>query len=148
MVDDTHTPHPWIEGRKKFDPRLKRQRFNDRLAILITNIFGTVGMFYALVLWMFAWMFLATAGVWYFRLDPYPFPFLLFLSNLIQLWALPILAVGQQVLSRAADKQAAQTFRDAEEILKLQDEVHRLIKINNRLTEEIHAVVRSQTNQK
>jgi hypothetical protein len=48
-----------------------------------------------------------------------PFDFLLFLSNLVQLFALPILAVGQQVLSRASDKQAELTFRDAEAILKL-----------------------------
>lgn len=126
------------------DPRIRHDSFNDRLAVVITHRFGTMGMFYALVAWMLVWMGLATAGVWYFRLDPYPFPFLLFLSNLIQLWALPILAVGQQVLSRSADRQASQTFRDAEAILRLQDEVHRLIKVNNRLTEEIHAVIHSK----
>ncbi len=142
---DEHVPHPWIEERKRSDPRAReRVGFNQRLAVLITRYFGTMGMFYVLVLWMFGWMLLASAGFGFFRTDPYPFTFLLFLSNLVQLFALPILAVGQQVLSRAAERQAAQTFKDAEAILKLQDEVHRLIKINNRLTEEIHAAVRRE----
>ncbi len=142
---DTHVPHPWIEERKKADLRQReRVGFNQRLAVLITHYFGTMGMFYFLVLWMFGWMLLASVGFGFFRTDPYPFTFLLFLSNLVQLFALPILAVGQQVLSRAAERQATQTFKDAEAILKLQDEVHRLIKINNRLTEEIHAAVQTE----
>ena len=139
-----HVPHPWIAERKKSGPHLtkhERLGINGRLALFITNKFGSMGAFYLLVIWMFGWMALATIGFGLFKKDPYPFTFLLFLSNLVQLFALPILAVGQQVLSRASDKQAQQTFKDAEAILELQDEVHRLIKINNQLTDEIHAAI-------
>ncbi len=139
-----HIPHPWIEERKKQGPHLTKHEhlgFNGRLAVFITNKFGSMGAFYVLVIWMFGWMLLATIGFSYFSKDPYPFTFLLFLSNLVQLFALPILAVGQQVLSRASDKQAAQTYKDAEAILSLQDQVHKLIEINNKLTEEIHGVI-------
>ncbi len=139
-----HTPHPWISERAKAGPKLTKNEqlgFNGRLAVFITGKFGSMAAFYFLVIWMFGWMILATLGWGYFRRDQYPFTFLLFLSNLVQLFALPILAVGQQVLSRASDKQAEQTFKDAEAILKLQDEVHRLIKINNELTAEIHAAL-------
>ncbi len=139
-----HTPHPWIEHRAQKGPAVtshKGLRWNDRLAIFITKKFGTMGAFYALAIWMFGWMILATLGLGVFRLDPYPFTFLLFLSNLVQLFALPILAVGQQVLSRASDRQAEQTFKDVEVLLKLQDDIHRLIKINNELTEEIHILI-------
>ncbi|MES2203060.1 MAG: DUF1003 domain-containing protein [Patescibacteria group bacterium] len=138
---EEHVPHPRIAERSKEGPRLTKRElgFNGRLAVAITNIFGSMGMFYVLVLWMFGWMILATIGFGFFARDPYPFTFLLFLSNLVQLFALPILAVGQQVLSRASDKQAEQTYKDAEAILKLQDDIHRLIVINNRLTEDIHA---------
>jgi len=86
---------------------------------------------------------LASLGFSGFRDDPYPFDFLLFLSNLVQLFALPILAVGQQVLSRASDKQAELTFKDAEAILKLQDEVRHLIEINNEMTREIHMAIQN-----
>ena len=139
-----HTPDPWITERAK--TRIGKDvplSFNGRLAVFITNMFGSMWTFYALALWMLGWMALATLGIWLFRKDPYPFSFLLVLSNIVQLLALPILAVGQQVLSRASDKQAEQTYKDAEAILKLQDEIHRLIKINNKLTEEIHSNVLS-----
>jgi hypothetical protein len=49
--------------------------------------------------------------------------------------------VGQKVAAAASDKQALQTYKDAEALLKIQDEVHRLIEINNSLTEEIHKSV-------
>lgn len=138
---EEHAPHPRIEERAKEGVHLTKDEhpgFNGRLAVFITKRFGTMGAFYVLVVWMFGWMILASAGFWLFKQDPYPYTFLLFLSNLVQLFALPILAVGQQVLSRASDKQAQQTYKDAEAILKLQDEIHRLVQINNKLTEEIH----------
>jgi uncharacterized membrane protein len=143
---DEHTRHSWIEARKTAGRRnpAKKDSFNQRLAVFITHIFGSMWMFYALVCWMFGWMALATAGVVFFRNDPYPFTFLLFLSNLVQLFALPILAVGQRVLSRATEEQDEQTYKDAEAILELQDETHRLIMINNRLTEQIHALVQKE----
>ena len=143
-----HNSHPRIAERANEKPHLTRHEhlgFNGRLAVFITTKFGTIETFYVLVIWMFGWMLLASAKVGIFKQDPYPFNFLLVLSNLVQLFALPILAVGQQVLSRASDKQAEQTFRDAEAILKLQDEVHRLIKINSVLTQEIHAMLKGKT---
>lgn len=140
-----HTPHPRIAERERAGiHQIRSSRglsTNDRIAMFITSSFGTMWAFYAFMLWMIGWVLLATAGVGFLRNDPYPFTFLLFLSNIVQLLALPILAVGQQVLSRASDKQAVQTYKDAEAILKLEDEVHRLITINNELTAEIHAAV-------
>lgn len=140
---DTHSSKS-KPSRRVLGPHLTKDEalgFNGRLAVFITNAFGSMGAFYALVVWMFGWMFLASIGFGVFRNDPYPFTFLLFLSNLVQLFALPILAVGQQVLSRASDKQALQTYKDAQAILKLQEETHHLIELNTKLTEEIHAMV-------
>ena len=49
--------------------------------------------------------------------------------------------VGQKVAAAASDKQALQTYNDAEALLKIQDEVHQLIQLNNKLTTEIHGVL-------
>lgn len=141
-MTDAHIPNSSLAERAAQHTKNEQLGFNDRLAVFITQKFGTMWAFYILVIWMFGWMTLAVLGIGLFRQDPYPFTFLLFLSNLVQLFALPILAVGQQILSRASDKQAEQTYKDAESILKLEDEVHRLIKINNKLTEDIHAIVK------
>ena len=89
-----HKPHPRIAERAKSGPHVTRDEhvgFNGRLAVFITHQFGSMGAFYVLVVWMFGWIILATIGFGVFKRDPYPFNFLLFLSNLVQLFALPIL---------------------------------------------------------
>jgi hypothetical protein len=50
--------------------------------------------------------------------DPYPYPFLLFLGNVVQLLLIFIILLGQQVLGRSADRRAVQTYQDAEAILQ------------------------------
>ena len=143
-MTDAHVPHPRIAHRKAAGVHVTGDEhigFNGWLAALITKGFGSMWAFYLLVFWMFVWMILATVGFSVFRFDKYPFTFLLFLSNLVQLWALPVLAVGQQVLSRASDKRALQTYQDAEAVLKLADEIHRLVKVNNNLTDKIHGLI-------
>ena len=143
-MTEAHQPHPHLARRKAEGAALTSDEhvgFNGWLAAWITRGFGSMWAFCVLVLWMIVWMFLATIGFSVFRYDKYPYTFLLFLSNLVQLWALPVLAVGQQVLSRASDKQALQTFRDAEAVLQLTDEIHRLVQINNKLTDEIHQMM-------
>jgi hypothetical protein len=54
---------------------------------------------------------------------------------------LSVIMVGQKVSAAASDKQALQTYKDAEALLKMQDEVHRLIEVNTSLTKEIHRAV-------
>lgn len=55
-------------------------------------------------------------------------------QTFLQLVLLSVIMVGQKVAAAASDKQALQTFRDAEALLKLQDEMRRLIEVNNDLT--------------
>jgi hypothetical protein len=59
-------------------------------------------------------------------------------QTFLQLVLLSVIMVGQKVAAAASDKQALQTHKDAEALLKIQDDVHRLITINNELTQEIH----------
>jgi uncharacterized membrane protein len=61
------------------------------------------------------WMALATWGPLH-RVDPYPFPFLLFLNNVVQLVLCSVILVGQRVLGMAADRRAVQTYESAEAI--------------------------------
>jgi hypothetical protein len=62
-------------------------------------------------------------------------------QTFLQLVLLSVIMVGQQVLAKASDKQASQTYQDAEAVLQLTDDIHRLIKVNNHLTDEIHKMV-------
>jgi hypothetical protein len=49
--------------------------------------------------------------------------------------------VGQKVAAKASDKQAYQTYQDAEALLEISNDLHKLLKTNNQLTEDIHKLV-------
>ena len=128
----------YLEFRKSFLRPIARQqgRFNNWLAVKITNIVGTMWCAYA-----FACLALvslpeaihggtATLISW-------------IAQTFLQLVLLSIIMVGQNVASEKSDRQLQQTYRDAEALLKISDEIKDLVKQNNALTEEIREVVRT-----
>ena len=62
-------------------------------------------------------------------------------QTFLQLVLLSIIMVGQKVAAEASDKQAYQTYRDAEALLDISHDLHKLLETNNKLTEEIHKVL-------
>ncbi|MFX1677007.1 hypothetical protein PWR63_33050 [Paraburkholderia sp. A2WS-5] len=123
--------------RKKAGPHLTSHEhvgLNGKIAVAITNVVGTMWCAYAFA--AIALVSLPSAiqsGVsalvaW-------------LAQTFLQLVLLSVIMVGQKVAAAASDKQALQTYRDAEALLKLQDEMRRLIEINNALTEAIHRAV-------
>ena len=127
----------YLEFRKKFlRPLEKREtRFNDWLAVSITNVVGTMWCAYA-----FAGLALvslpaairggtATLIAW-------------IAQTFLQLVLLSIIMVGQKVAAEKSDRQLEQTYKDAEALLKVSDAIHCLLKQNTDLTEEIRQAVR------
>ncbi|TQF04749.1 hypothetical protein E6W39_24150 [Kitasatospora acidiphila] len=108
----------------------RASKFNERLAVRATRSFGTMWAFYVF-----------TA----YGLLPLLFPkainSLLYWSNVVQLVALPLLAVGQSVLGRAAERQARETH-DAvlEDRRLLRDE----LKLLRGLVAELHPTTQLQ----
>jgi hypothetical protein len=136
-METKHIPNPRIAEHKKSGPHLtKNERigFNGRLAVLITNSVGTMWCAYVFALIAIISLPAAIRGGTATLVSWVAQTFL-------QLVLLSVIMVGQKVAAAASDKQALQTFDDTEALLKMQDEVHRLIKINNELTEEIHSFV-------
>jgi uncharacterized membrane protein len=117
MTTFTHSPHPRLKERPPVAPQIADERvgFNGRLGAAITRAVGTMWAFYIAAAFMGLWMILSEAHVVAF--DPYPFAFLLFLGNIVQLLLMFVILVGQQVLGAASDKRAVQTYQDAEAIL-------------------------------
>jgi len=111
-------PHPWIEARKAIRPRRVQDQYiglNGTIAAFITHGVSTMWAFYLAAVVQFGWMALALLGL--LRFDPYPFPFLLFLSSVTQLVFMFIILVGQDVLGQAGDTRAQQTLLDTEAVL-------------------------------
>ena len=132
-----HIPNPRIAERKKSGPHLTKDEhvgFNGRFAVLITNSVSTMWCAY-----LFAAIALISLPA---AVRGGTAPLISWVAQtFLQLVLLSVIMVGQKVAAAASDKQAMQTYEDAESLLKIQDEVHRLIKINNELTEEIHSSV-------
>lgn len=68
-------------------------------------------------------------------------------QTFLQLVLLSIIMVGQKVAAAGSDKQAQQTYDDAEALLQITDEMHKLLKQNTTLTEKIDDLL-SKTNGK
>ncbi|MCX6785323.1 MAG: hypothetical protein NTZ18_00535 [Candidatus Komeilibacteria bacterium] len=138
MANVQHIPHPQIEARAKSGPYLIKHEqigFNGRLAVLITGAVGTMWCAYLFTIIALISFPAAIKGGTAALIS-------WIAQTFLQLVLLSVIMVGQKVAARASDKQAEQTYKDTEAILKLQDEIYRLIKINTELTEEIQVMLK------
>ena len=132
-----HIPHARIEDRKKTGPHLTEQEhtgINGRLAMLITNAVSTMWCAY-----IFAGIALISLPA---AISGGTATLISWLAQtFLQLVLLSVIMVGQKVAAKASDKQALQTYKDAEALLEIQDEIHRLIQVNNEMTQQIHSYI-------
>lgn len=135
-----HVPHPHLERRKKSAQATGNTPagFNTWLAVKITNAVGT--MWCAYVFTIIALISLpdaikggrSTLIAW-------------IAQTFLQLVLLSIIMVGQKVAAASSDKQALQTYEDAEALLQITDDMHKLLRQNTQLTEQINKLI-CQTN--
>src|SRR5215472_18903023 len=129
-----HLPHPHLARRRAEGAALiadEHLGFNGQVAVLITRAVGSMWCAYA-----FGALALISLPE---AIHQGTVAVVSWISQtFLQLVLLSVIMVGQRVLAKASDKQALQTFRDAEAILELTDKIHHLTEINNRLTDEIH----------
>lgn len=133
-----HIPHPHLLKRKQLmdehEQRKKASDFNSWLAVKITNIVGTMWCAY-----LFAILALISlpeaihSGIsaliaW-------------IAQTFLQLVLLSIIMVGQKVAAQASDQQLKQTYLDAEALLHISDDMHKLLKQNTLLTEQINQLI-------
>jgi uncharacterized membrane protein len=99
--------HPPAETETKVTPT----RLN-RLALWITTRVGSMGFFLVIFAWTATWLLwnmIAPKGL---RFDPYPgFVLWLFISNMIQLFLMPLIMIGQNLQGRGADERAKNDYK-------------------------------------
>jgi len=83
----------------------------DKLAIWITDHVGTMGFFAIIFTWTVTWLGWNMFAPVPLRFDPYPaFVLWLFMSNMIQIFLMPLIMIGQNMQSRHAEARAEADF--------------------------------------
>ncbi|MDQ6815238.1 MAG: DUF1003 domain-containing protein [Bacteroidota bacterium] len=79
----------------------------DKLAVWITKRVGSMGFFVIIFIWTVVWLSWNILAPKSMRYDPYPgFVLWLFVSNMIQLFLMPLIMIGQNVDSAQSDLRA------------------------------------------
>jgi uncharacterized membrane protein len=102
---DTKTPKTLDELKKLRKPLpnvniLHKQKLSrlQRLAVWITERIGTMGFFFIILGWTAIWLGWNTLTPKDWRFDPFPaFVLWLFLSNMIQIFLMPLIMIGQNL---------------------------------------------------
>lgn len=116
----------------------------ERIAVWITDHVGTMGFFLAIFLWTVLWLGWNIFAPKSLQFDPYPaFVLWLFISNMLQIFLMPLIMIGQNLQGRHAEARAEADFEinvkaelEIETILKhLENQNEMILKILKRLEE-------------
>jgi uncharacterized membrane protein len=93
---------------REFRPRLSPL---ERVAVWITDHVGTMGFFLIIFGWTIVWLSWNMFAPQHLRFDPYPaFVLWLFISNMIQIFLMPLIMIGQNLQGRHAEARAEADF--------------------------------------
>ena len=83
----------------------------DRLALWITDHVGTMGFFIIIFSWTAIWLSWNICAPKNMQFDPYPaFVLWLFISNMIQIFLMPLIMIGQNLQGRHSELRAESDF--------------------------------------
>ena len=109
-------------------PKVQTTLLN-RLALWITEHVGSMGFFLLIFAWTACWLLWNVFAPKGLRFDPYPgFVLWLFLSNMIQLFLMPLIMIGQNLQGRGAEKRAKNDYKVNQKAEREIEEVQRQLK--------------------
>ena len=83
----------------------------EKFAVKVTDHVGTMGFFLIIFAWTVLWLGYNTLAPVAMRFDPYPaFVLWLFISNMIQIFLMPLIMIGQNLQGRHAETRAEADF--------------------------------------
>ncbi|MDR3642659.1 MAG: DUF1003 domain-containing protein [Candidatus Doudnabacteria bacterium] len=135
---DMQKPLNFDELKKTFKPMRDvnaehRQHLSklERLAVWITDHIGTMGFILIIFCWTILWLSWNTLAPKAERFDPFPaFVLWLFISNMIQIFLMPLIMIGQNLQGRHAELRAQADFE-----------------VNTKAELEVEAILRHLENQ-
>jgi uncharacterized membrane protein len=83
----------------------------ERLAVWITDKVGSMGFFIIIFVWTIVWLGWNTLAPHESRFDPFPaFVLWLFVSNMLQIFLMPLIMIGQNLQGRHSEARAESDF--------------------------------------
>ena len=83
----------------------------EKIAVKVTDYVGSVGFFLIIFGWTVLWLGWNTIAQKELRFDPFPaFVLWLFVSNMIQIFLMPLIMIGQNLQGRHAETRAESDF--------------------------------------
>ena len=105
----------------------------NRLALWITEHVGTMQFFLVIFAWTLGWLAWNMFAPKSLRFDPFPgFVLWLFISNMIQLFLMPLLLIGQNLQGQRGEQRAKNDYKvnqkAEKEIQGLKDQLNEVLK--------------------
>ena len=117
-----------------------RQTSLDKIAVFITNRIGTMGFFIVIFCWTAFWLSWNMLADKELRFDPMPgFVLWLFISNMILLFLMPLIMVGQNVQGKHAEARAEADF---EINTKAENEIEALLLLLEEQDKKLETILR------
>ena len=105
-IKDSHIPYRNANIRHK-----EKLTKLDRLALWITKKVGSMGFFMLVFAWTAIWLSWNTLAPAHLRFDPFPaFVLWLFISNMLQIFLMPLIMVGQNLQSKHSEIRAEEDY--------------------------------------
>jgi uncharacterized membrane protein len=83
----------------------------EQFAVWVTDHIGSMGFFLIIVAWTAVWLGWNTLAPQEMRFDPFPaFVLWLFISNVLQIFLMPLIMIGQNLQGRHAEARAESDF--------------------------------------
>ena len=83
----------------------------ERFAVAITDHVGTMGFFFIILCWTILWLGWNTLAPVSLRFDPFPaFVLWLFISNMLQIFLMPLIMIGQNLQGRHSELRAESDY--------------------------------------
>ncbi len=114
----------------------------EKAAVWITDHVGTMGFFLIIFIWTVVWLGWNTLGPEKSQFDPYPaFVLWLFISNMIQIFLMPLIMIGQNLQARHAEARAEADFEiNTKAELEIETVLHHLENQNDLILQILNKI--------